>query len=251
MKRFFLLLTFVQMFVGNIFSQDLDNLTAKEQDYQAINVGLATKNMHLWRGYKVTNNAMTALNVNYSTKNDKMKIGFWNGISFDGSYTEFDYYFSYVVSEKLSLSVWDINNFSDYPDANIFDYRRESTSHFVDVNLTYSASKSLILSWSTIVAGRDFQTNDIGKVEGSFSNFVEARVNAFERNNTAFGLFVGGAFSFRHRQHFYGNEPAIVNFGFTVDKEVSVMGSKIPVSALAMWNPEQNYGAMQFQIGIF
>jgi hypothetical protein len=223
----------------------------QEDTYQAINFSLDTKNMHLWRGYKVSNNAMTALNANYTSRNEKLKIGLWNGISFDGSYTEFDYYFSYEISNKVNLSVWDINNFSDFPGANIFNYKRETTSHFVDATLSFKATDKLGLSWSTILAGRDFYRTENGEVRSSFSNFVEARYKAFDINQTSVNLFLGGAFSFVNEAHFYGSSPGIVNFGILLSKEIDVLGSTLPVSAMAMWNPEQNYGAMQLQIGLF
>jgi len=251
MKKFILLLIGFAFLRVDLSAQAMENTGISEDSYQAINFSLNTKNMHLWRGYKVSNNAMTALDANYVTRNEKLKVGLWNGISFDGTYTEFDYYVSYSFNNKWNLSVWDINNFSDYPGANIFNYSRETTSHFVDATLAFNATDKLALSWSTILAGRDFYRDDNNEVKGSFSNFVEARYQALKVNQTTVGLFVGGAFSFQNEAHFYGSSPGIVNFGLTLAKEVNVLGGVIPVSAMAMWNPEQNYGAMQIQIGIF
>lgn len=230
---------------------NLTALMAQTKEYQPVNFGLDTKNMHLWRGYKVTNNAMTALNASYSTRNGKFTAGLWNGVSFDGSYTEFDYYMSYTFSPKWSLSIWDINNFSDFPDANIFNYNNATTSHFVDVTLAFQPSSRFSMSWSSIVLGRDTFVNQNDEVQNAYSNYVQANMLAFEGKEVQVSLFVGGAFSLRNEAHFYGHKAGIVNTGLGLSKEVDILGTLIPVSAMAMWNPLLQHGAMQIQIGLF
>lgn len=244
--------TFITLFLSTIIGvSTLFSQVDSESSYQPFQFNLDVKNMHLWRGYKVTNNAMTALNAFYTTKNERFTAGLWNGVSFDGSYTEFDYYLNFQMSPKLSLSVWDINNFSDFPNANIFNYNRETTSHFVDVSLNYAATDRLGFSWSTIVLGRDIYRTNSGDCRSCFSNYLEGRLKAYKGNNVDVNLFVGGAFSFRNEAHFYGAEPGVVNVGLGLSKTIDFMGTQLPVSAMAMWNPELNHGAMQLQIGLF
>lgn len=227
--------------------------SAMAQDtYKPIDFNLQVKSMHLWRGYKVTNGTMSGLNVYYTSKDGNFSGGLWNGQSLDGNYTEFDYYVAYNFGSGLSLSVWDINNFSDFPGADIFDYDNETTSHFVDVTLGYQVIPELNVSWSTIVLGRDTYVDDDGSIENAYSNYIEVNGTVYDENGVNVGLFLGGAFSFADTDsHFYGSDPNIVNIGLSVGKTITLMGHDFPVGATAMWNPEQKYGAMQFSINIF
>ncbi|KKK86178.1 hypothetical protein LCGC14_2765860, partial [marine sediment metagenome] len=75
---------------------------------------LQVKNMHLWRGLHVTNSAVSTADINYNSKSGFFKAGLWGGRSFDGNYTEYDYYIS-LTHKNFTLAIWDINNTSDYP----------------------------------------------------------------------------------------------------------------------------------------
>jgi len=230
----------------------LSDAPAVAQDnYSPVGIQLQAKNMHLWHGYKVTNSALESVAVDYTTRNGRFTIGLWNGQSFDADYTEFDYYLSYDFGRGIGLSVWDINNFSDYPNANIFNYNRSTTSHFIEATLSYQATPSLGFKWGTIVLGRDTYTNPAGKIRNAFSNYAEADYRFFHHETINVHLFVGGAFSFVQKAHFYGSKPGIVNLGFKISNIFQVLEYDLPVAATAMWNPEQQYGAMQLSVNIF
>jgi hypothetical protein len=216
-----------------------------------ISIDAGLKNMHLWKGYKVSENAVATLNTSYTTEDGFFSAGLWYGSSFDASFTEFDYYVAFQLSEQLNLSVWDINNFSDFPNANIFDYDKETTSHFIDATLSYQATDRLGLVWSTILLGRDTFVDDNGEVKNAFSNYAEVNYNIINESNLNIKGFVGGGFSFLNEAHFYGSSPNVVNVGLSAARAVELFGTPIPVSATAMWNPEQKYGAMQLSVGLF
>ena len=91
-----------------------------EDEAKLFHFNLQLKNMHLWKGLHVTDAPMTAADINYTSKNGFFKAGLWGGRGFNGDYTEFDYYVSFM-HKGWSLSIWDINNYSDFPDAKIFD----------------------------------------------------------------------------------------------------------------------------------
>lgn len=230
------------LFTTKAFTQDT---------YQPLYFDATVQNMHLWRGYKVSTNTLSTFNAGYTTKDGSFSAGFWNGSSFNGSYTEFDYYVSYTFKNGTNISLWDINNFSDFPDANIFDYRRASTSHFIDLSVRVPVTKALNLSMATILAGRDTYMNIDNQLNNAFSTYMEANYCVLNRSDMRLNIFAGGAFSPVSGQHFYGERPGIVNLGFNAGTAVPFFDGVLPVSAQAMWNPELKYGAMQLSVQVF
>ncbi|GLB51776.1 hypothetical protein NBRC110019_08150 [Neptunitalea chrysea] len=223
--------------------------------YKPFNFNLQVKNMHLWRGYRVTDAPMTAGDVNYTSKNGKFKAGLWGGSGFNGDYHEFDYYISYATG-GWSLAIWDINNYSAYPDAEIFNYDISKTSHFIDVTLAHQFQKiPLKLSWSTIIQGRDTYMDENGELKNAFSNYVEASYTLRKETNWSLSAFVGGVFSFANdidESNFYGDKSSINNVGLVYNRDLNILDKvTLPVSATAMWNPLQKYGAMQVAVNLF
>jgi hypothetical protein len=233
-------------------TNEIEEEEKEEEIYKPFDFNLQVKNMHLWKGLRVTDAPMTAADVHYISKNGKFKAGVWGGAGFTGEYTEFDYYVSFE-NRGFSVSIWNINNFSDFPGAEIFNYDREETSHFIDVSLGYEFSKiPLKFSWSTLVQGRDTYVTNDGDVKNAFSNYVEIAYTILDKKDWSLGAYVGGAFSFRNEAHFYGEHPNLTNIGLIYNKDVKVSKNfELPVSAMAMWNPEQQYGAIQVAVNFF
>jgi hypothetical protein len=249
MKKYFvwhsLLCLTLLLLQGKMFAQTDDT-------YHPFDFNLTVKNMHLWRGYKVTSAPVTAGDVYFISKDKSFKAGLWGGAGFTGEYREFDYYISYA-KKGFSIAVWDINNFSGRDNVSIFDYNAATTSHFIDVTVAYQfqGKLPLKLSWSTIVLGRDFYLDNGGNAKNRFSNYVQAEMPVYIKDDLKLSAFLGGAFAFGRQDHFYGAHPNIVNAGITLSKVVPVLGFKIPVSATGMWNPEQKYGALQVAVQLF
>ncbi|SFU75119.1 hypothetical protein SAMN05216480_11934 [Pustulibacterium marinum] len=231
-----------------------DKNEEKVEKYQPFNFNLQVKNMHLWRGYRVTDAPMTAADVNYLSKNGKFKAGLWGGSGFNGDYHEFDYYVSYTTG-GFNFAIWDINNYSDYPDAKIFNYDIGKTSHFIDVSAAYTFKKiPLKLSWATIVLGRDFYENDNGELKNSFSHYVEGSYILTQKENWSLGVYAGFAFSATSDDdtNFYGPKSGFNNIGVVYNRDLNVFDKiTIPVSATAMWNTIQDYGAIQVAVNLF
>ncbi|HIB36610.1 hypothetical protein [Mesonia sp.] len=261
MKSLKYLFFFFGIFLSqSVFSQDQDNiieerneekLEEKEDEDKLFHFNLQLKNMHLWRGYHVTNSPVTAADVNYTSKNGFFKAGLWGGRSFTGEYTEYDYYVSFM-HKGFTLAVWDINNNSDYPDVGFFNYDRAETSHFIDVSLSYSFKKTpLKVSWATIVQGRDTYVDDNGELKNAFSNYVEASYIILDKEDWSLAGFVGGAFSFLSDANFYGDHSTINNVGVIYNRDLKILEYTLPVSATASWNPLQEYGAIQVAVNLF
>ena len=233
-------------------SSNLEIVDSTSSKYQPFDFNLKVKTMHLWKGLRVTDAPVVDVDLNYTSRDGKFKAGLWGGAGVTGYYTEFDYYASYSTN-GFSLAVWDINNSSDFPDAGIFDYDRSTTSHFIDVTLGYQFKPiPLKLSWSTIVQGRDTYITNSGKLRNAFSNYVEASYGLIQKKDWSLSAFVGGAFSFENEAHFYGDHPNVTNLGLIYTKEVRVLKKfTLPFAATAMWNPEQEYGAIEVAVTLF
>jgi hypothetical protein len=222
----------------------------------ALDMHLQVKNMHLWRGYAVTESPMTALDVAYVCPSKNFKIGVWGGAGFNGDYREFDYYLAYNKG-GFKFEVWDIFNFSPGMPTKLFDYDQKTTSHFIDVTLGYQFGKSfpLYLSASTIVYGRDLEP--IASIpprygDNRYSTYIHAEYPVYSGNGYDLKLYLGGAVALAGQtQNFYASKTNIVATGFVVSKNVTLGSYTLPVSATALWNPELNSGNIQLALNLF
>lgn len=218
-----------------------------------VDINLQIRSMYIWRGFKVSNAPITDVDMHYNITKDKaLKVGVWGGASFTGDYTEFDYFVSYS-KKNYSFSVWDVNNFSDFPNADLFNYNPRTTSHFVDVRAGYKFGDAFPLSvdWTTIVLGRDTHVKSNGDVSNSYSNYVELGYRLFKEGTTELHAFVGGGFAFGREQNFYGEKANIVNAGLTINKDLVLFNYHMPIAATAMFNPEKKHGALSLVLNVF
>lgn len=239
----------------NVWAQDT---TARKKDtlninkYKPFDVNLQVRNLYIWRGFRISDSPIADADLHYTTRDGKLAIGFWGGESFEGSYKEFDYYISYKTS-GFNFSIWDINNFSNYPNANLFNYNRASTSHFIDVTAGYQFGKSFPLSinWSTIVQGRDTYTKSDGQLGNAYSNYVILDYPIWKEGTSDLHIFGAGGFAFGHQENFYGSKPNIVNTGLTFNKDLKIFKYHMPLAATAMFSPEHKLGALQLVFNVF
>ena len=218
-----------------------------------VDINLQIRSMYIWRGFKVSNAPITDVDMHYNLTKDKaLRVGVWGGASFTGDYKEFDYFVSYSKN-NYSFSIWDVNNFSDYPDADLFSYNPKNTSHFIDVRAGYKFGDAFPLSvdWTTIILGRDTHVKANGDLSNSYSNYAELGYRLFKEGSTELHVFVGGGFAFGRDKNFYGDKPNIVNAGLTINKDLILFNYHMPIAATAMFNPEKKYGALSLVVNVF
>jgi len=236
-----------------------EDTTGRKTDTAAVkkalpfDLNLQVRNVYIWRGFKVSNAPMANVNMQFNlTKDKSLTAGFWGAGSSNGEYTEFDYFVSYA-KKGLSLSIWDVNNFSDFPDANIFSYNPKNTSHFVDVRAGYDFGDKFPLNvqWTTIILGRDTRMKENGDLSNVYSNYVEMGYRFWKQGDAELHVFVGGGFAFGQDQNFYGSKPNVVNTGVTLNKDLVIFKYHVPIAATAMFNPEKKYGALSLVANVF
>ena len=224
----------------------------KKNKYNPVQFHLTLKNMHLWRGFRSTDEALSTAELYYISKDEHFTAGFWSGVGFAGNYTEFDYNISYKY-ENWTFSIWDINNYTNFPNADIFNYDIGETSHYIDILINYKFDKVPVqLDWSTIVLGRDTYRDSNGNLKNAFSNYAEVGYTLFQNKNSDLSLFVGAAFSFRTDTNFYGSRTGLSNIELSYSKTVYLFEKfNVPVSAKAMWNNLKGYGALEVGVNLF
>jgi hypothetical protein len=242
----------------NIYAQNHSDTTAEksgpvEKKYRPFDVNIQVRNLYIWRGFRVSNAPISDVDMHYVSKNGSFQGGFWGGAGWNGQYREFDYYLKYTKN-GFTAAIWDINNFTDYPNASLFNYDIGTTSHFIDVGVGYTFTKMrlpLTVSWNTIVLGRDFYQKKNGDLANAYSNYVQLDQVLWASDSYNLHVFVAGGFAFGTKKNFYGNEPNVVNTGFTLNKDLVLFNYHIPISATAMLNPEGKTGALQLIANLF
>lgn len=226
------------------------SLTASAQAKLNYSVGLETS--HLWRGYEVSNGLNTTAQL--ALQAGGFQIGLWNGMTISSnSYREFDYFMSYSAG-GFSVSLWDIYNYSPGSHRpgcsedswmDIFNYNKYSTGHILDLGVAYNfgASCPLNLSWNTIIQGRDLDGDD-----NAYSTYVQAGYTVYQDENWTVTPSIGGSFKLNgdSDSNFYSCSKAGINdVRLTATYNVKVgKNFNMPISAVAMWNPNANRGYM-------
>lgn len=255
----------------------LSTVSAQEQEnkidkYEAFSIGAHVKNMHTWHGFVVHPGALFATNIEYNTRNKKFTFGFWGGASFSSVdvenintgekesayYKEFSIYTKYRFSDKFFIEAVSHNNYTGVEERgdklSYWSYDKTQGYNFVDLNFGYNVTPNTLLYLATIINGGsgDYQVQENGDLENSWTHYFEISSKVWEKNNSSLSLFAGGAWSFITDKTFYtegsGN---IINVGATFSKKLKISNYNVPVDVTAMWNPEQEKTVLQLDITLF
>ncbi|MEX6686738.1 hypothetical protein QTN47_04490 [Danxiaibacter flavus] len=228
----------------------------KASAFNPVDFTMQLKNMHLWRGYVVSNTALADVDLGVKTKNGEWKAGVWGAAGFTGVYKEFDYYLSYT-KKGFTAAFWDIYNFSEnatWNNKEVFNYKDGQCGHILDLSVTYQLQGKFPLkaSWATLLYGRD---KDSKNDKNRYSTYVELGYPVLKSKKVNLDFGIGGAFALKPETgcdaNFYSSKPNIVNINFTASKTVVLGTYALPVSAMVMWNPELNHANIQLALNIF
>ena len=269
-KVFQLTLGFLMLCSFNIMSAQKEE--NKVDAYEPFSIGAHLKNMHTWHGFVVHPGALFATNIEYNTKNKKFTFGFWGGASFSSVdvenintgekesayYKEFSIYTKYRFSDKFFIEAVSHNNYTGVEERgdklSYWSYDKTQGYNFVDLNFGYNLTPNTLLYFATIINGGsgDYDIKENGDLENSWTHYFEVSSKVWEKNNSSFSLFAGGAWSFITDKTFYtegsGN---IINVGATFSKKLAISNYNVPVDVTAMWNPEQEKTVLQLDITLF
>jgi hypothetical protein len=147
------------------------NNTTIENEYKPFNIGLHLKNMHLWHGFVVTPAPMLATNLDFNSRDKKLKFGLWGTAGFSptdvtnksgdlvsATYKELSVYTFYRFFDKFFIEAISHNNYTyigveETGDVlHYWSYDKTQGYNFVDLNFGYQVTKSTSLYLATILA---------------------------------------------------------------------------------------------------
>lgn len=230
-----------------LLSLSLMSLGTKAQIVLKLNL----QNNHLWRGMEVADGALLLSDLSYTFADRHVTLGLWGGTNTTGKYKEFNHYLT-VRAGGFDFNVCDTYNFSPgaaYNNREYFNYRAHSTGRFLNVTANYRLSQCLplLLSWSTIVFGRDRNEQNTAQ---KYSTFCYAEYPVYKTEQWRVDAGIGAAFALHKagsKSHFYGSEGGVAQISLNTTYNLRIKQYTLPVYAKGMWNPQTSKA--YFQIG--
>ena len=210
------------------------------------------QNNHLWRGMKVADGCLILTDLSYTFGAGHATLGLWGGTNTQGNYKEFNHYVT-LRGAGFEFCAMDTYNFSPgatYNNRQYFNYKAHQTGRFLNCTLNYRFQQPrfpLLLSWSTIMFGRDRSADN---TEQKYSTFVYAEYPVYKKDGWQVDAGVGGAFALNkagEKQNFYGETSGVVHTQLKVSYDLKIGSYTVPVHAMGMWNPQSEKA--YFQIG--
>lgn len=212
------------------------------------NVSMDAKNMHYWRGLRVTDGFVTAPMVGYY--NGGFAVFAWGGLSVDGSYKEVSQIISYSTG-GFNITLLDIFNFSDAPDASYFNFKSDETNHITDLSVSYDFLETLPLRlvFASVIYGNDRDSNG----DNRYSSYLEAGIPLiYETFAVQPYAAIGFAFRSADDTSLYGsNSFDLVNIGLRVSKSVELGNYSLPVTGTLGFNPSFKQASVEIALSIF
>lgn len=210
-------------------------------------VNLDIKNMHYWRGLRVSDGFVTAAMVGYYS--DNFSAFAWGGLSVDGQYKEVSKIISYTRG-NFSITLLDIFNFSTNPEANYFNFKSNETLHLTDLSLGWDFREQapITLLWATIIHGSPDQNE---KGNNRYSTYLEASF-PFTHKETTVQPYLAAGFALQSESSIYGsNEFDLVNLGIRIGKNLMLGTYVIPVKGTIGYNPSLKQASVEIAMSLF
>ncbi len=235
MKRFLLILLCLLLTQNTITAQDADTAN------KPLTIGVDLMSRYVFRGTDFGASPSIQPNLTYTT--GKFSIGLWGAYAVNKVDTqEADIFMSYAFSDRFSLTLTDYFFPSEVGDYNYFDYKKDTTGHLMEGNLTYNGNDKFPIQCLVAVNfyGSDaIRLNDDGsKKDIQYSTYAEISY-PFKH----FDAFIGANLTKAHKDlgetGFYGNDIGIVNLGVTAHKEIKISPTyNLPMSLSFITNPQ-------------
>jgi hypothetical protein len=220
---------------------------------QELHSALQIRNSHLWRGIEVSSGLVYTADLHLDWK--QLYVGFWSAGNSTGSYKEFNHFVGYK-KKRLTVELWDIYNFSPaatYNNKDYFNYSASETGRFWDFRSYYKVSEKLplVLSWNTVVFGRD---RNAANTENKYSYFASAEYLAYQKESLQVSVRLGYAGALNtagEDSNFFASNKGFNEASLIVSKEFDFVGYKFPVGIWGMWNPVEHNAYLQFSVQLY
>lgn len=255
---FCITICFSQEYVNNKLNVSRDTVP---EFSKRIKINSTLESMHTWRGNASADRpTITGQLAILLDKKHRLKLGVWSASAFNKEnsgdfYQEIDYFLVYQY-HHFSVGIWDQFSTKGLVDPDIFDYNKNTTNHYIDLELIYFFSDDFPLRLQADIAlyGNDYELDASNNLQRRYSTYFEARYRAITTSKIKFGPFVGVGMALNGKTMGYGNGKNnfdLVNIGVMADKMVRVANWQFPVRIVTFWNPAQKLARLQLSVNLF
>lgn len=219
-------------------------IRAQEKTGVKPEIGCDIVTSYIWRGSAIyssigeQNVLAPSFQPSFSASFKGFKLGTWGSIDFMGTYKELDYYLSYSL-KGFTVTYTDYYWASDWIVDNYFDYKNNSTAHYLEVSLSYKGEK---IPFSILVAtmfyGADKKFEDPS--QNNYSTYIEAGYS-IPVNKFNIDLLLGVTPMDGLYGDSYGGKEgfAVVNAGVSASRAIEITEKfSLPVKASIIANPQ-------------
>jgi hypothetical protein len=234
----------------------LNSIKAQEKPRLTPEIGCDIVSSYIWRGSAVyaalgdRNVLSPSFQPAFSLNYKGLELGTWGSIDFTGTYKELDLYLSYSL-KGFTITATDYYWAGDWIVDNYFDYKNDSTSHYIEASLAYKGEKiPFSIQVGTMIYGADKQFEDPSK--NNYSTYIEAGYS-FLVEKYKLDLFLGVTPMDGLYGDGYGGKGgfAVVNTGVTGSRTIEITEKfSIPVKASVIANPQARKLFIVFALSI-
>lgn len=251
-------LCFAQEYLNNKLNAKIDSVHSFSK---RIKINSTLESMHAWRGNASADRPTISGKISvFLDEKQQWKLGVWGASAFNKEnsgdfYQEIDYFLVYQYN-NFSIGLWDQFSTKGLENPNIFDYDKNTTKHYIDLELIYFFGENFPLRLQADVAlyGNDYELDANNNLKQRYSTYLEARYRLISTNKIKFGPFVGVGTSLNGKTMGYGNGENnfdLVNIGVMADKIVRVANWQFPVRVVSFWNPSKKLARLQLSVNLF
>jgi len=238
--KYFLIILWISFFpLSNVSAGGFD--TEKENP-SPVDMDVSLVSQHLWRG--------TAKGAAPAVK-PGVRVNILEGFSVAGgavysvdqSYDEVDLSMSYKISDiQISLSDYYSPDEGGYKTNRIFNYDKESTDHYLDLELDYQPFQHTPIGFKMATALWGNRFNQYG--ENRYSTYLETNYQ-FKQSDYLLDFFFG----ISPGNGLYSENFNVVNMGMTFQKMFEYSSEKsFPIAASIVGNPAQKQLHVSFAL---
>jgi hypothetical protein len=238
------LLSIVMMmfFASHLLSQENPN-KAK------INLGADIVSSYIWRGLVADQSPNIQPSLSLGIGN--FTVGSWASVNFTGTYKEIDLYASYAI-KKFTFTVTDYMWSPSIDQLPYFDYRSETTGHYIESALAYKGSEKFPVSIlaATMLYGADKKIDNIDEVTLD-TNYVNQYSTYIE---FAYSFFINGyrldpVLGLTPAEGGFGDSFGVTNLGVSGFRTIKFSDKfELPMKASLLFNPQASRAYFVFGI---
>lgn len=219
------------------------------------------ESMHTWRGNASADRPTITGTLKITPdKQGIFEFGVWGATAIAEEtsgvhYQEIDYFATFNFND-FSIGIWDQFGTKGVANPNIWDYKKETTTHYIDLEASYNFHKLLPLTLTADIAiyGNDYELDDQNELKRRYSTFLQANYTLYDSEAITLNSFLGVGFALNGKTMEYGTGTKnfeFVNVGLKATRNLTIGNYTLPVHGMVFWNPARQLARFQVSIDLF